>query len=271
MTTARHLFSQIFQETGLPVVLVYPRSKRPIPDPVSGTWWRITSWHEFEGALSNLGNGVNLALECLGLVQVDCDSYDALKWAKSRGLASTDSNWILKTGRGWRAFYNAPAPGLFTHTDPTHETPDLLAAGHLALVPPSTHPSGFLYRWATGHSPADIPFTELSSLPIPILEAWRELKESGSSRMRRSSMSAPPGWLALIYEAIYDHLEGIGHRLLPGRHGGITTTCPLHEDRSPSFSIHPSKGWKCFSGCGEGRLTLLAHRLGINVLKGQQE
>jgi hypothetical protein len=29
--------------------------------------------------------------------------------------------------------------------------------------------------------------------------------------------------------------------------------CPFHEDRSPSFSVFDDgRGWKCFSGCGEG-------------------
>jgi hypothetical protein len=29
--------------------------------------------------------------------------------------------------------------------------------------------------------------------------------------------------------------------------------CPFHEDRNPSFSVfNDGKGWKCFSGCGEG-------------------
>lgn len=39
------------------------------------------------------------------------------------------------------------------------------------------------------------------------------------------------------------------------RHARTSARCPLHRDRSPSFSVyHGSRGWrwKCHAGCGEG-------------------
>lgn len=74
-----------------------------------------------------------------------------------------------------------------------------------------------------------------------------------------------PTWLARVYDTICDHLAANGHILRPTAHGGAITTCPLHEDHGPSLSLHPEKGWYCFAGCGSGRLTALAHRLGILV------
>ena len=84
-------------------------------------------------------------------------------------------------------------------------------------------------------------------------------------RLRSRHTASLPGWVSLVYQAICDCLEAAGHRLRPSSNGGLFTTCPLHDDHNPSLSIHPSRGWKCFGGCGEGRLTLLAARLGIWV------
>lgn len=73
------------------------------------------------------------------------------------------------------------------------------------------------------------------------------------------------GWLDLVFAAICQHLEAAGHQLHPARDGGVGTKCPFHDDHNPSLSLHPERGWKCFAGCGQGRLTALAARLGIRV------
>jgi hypothetical protein len=81
-----------------------------------------------------------------------------------------------------------------------------------------------------------------------------------------------PSWLALVYNAICQHLEASGHPLRPGRDGSVSTTCPMHhhDSGSPSndsLTLHPTRGWKCWGGCGQGRLTLLAARLGIRLTR----
>ena len=53
----------------------------------------------------------------------------------------------------------------------------------------------------------------------------------------------------------------------PDANGNYRSLCPLHEDRDPSLSVHPSRGWKCFAGCGEGNLEDLANRLGLITLR----
>jgi hypothetical protein len=90
---------------------------------------------------------------------------------------------------------------------------------------------------------------------------------------RPYAVGAAPSWLALVYDAICQHLEDTGRQLRPGRDGGVSTTCPMHhhDNASPSndsLSLHPVRGWKCFGGCGQGRLTLLAARLGVTVHGG---
>jgi hypothetical protein len=85
---------------------------------------------------------------------------------------------------------------------------------------------------------------------------------------RSPAKGRAPGWVGLVYEAIIDHLAAHGGRLT--RNGaGLMAQCPFHNDHPsrPSLSVHPERGWKCWAGCGSGKLTVLAHRLGINVLE----
>lgn len=73
-----------------------------------------------------------------------------------------------------------------------------------------------------------------------------------------------PQWLNLVFDAIVDFLERDGLR--PQLRGeSVIALCPLHDDRNPSLSIHAKRGWYCHAGCGGGRLTRLAHLLGVRV------
>lgn len=77
--------------------------------------------------------------------------------------------------------------------------------------------------------------------------------------------SEAPSWLPLVYEAILDELAARGSGIQNLNNGGVMVRCPLHNDRDPSLSIHPTRGWKCFAGCGEGKLTMLAYKLGVAI------
>ena len=131
------------------------------------------------------------------------------------------------------------------------------------VAPPSIHPdTGRAYAWALDRHPDNTP---IASLPQYSLTVWRKLKPPEVQRAEHSSTA--PGWLGLVFTAIVDEVEAKEGRLRPDANGGMVGRCPLHDDRSPSFSTHPQNGWKCFAGCGHGRLTLLAHRLGISLLE----
>lgn len=70
-----------------------------------------------------------------------------------------------------------------------------------------------------------------------------------SERIRR----AVSDWLP-VFEAL-----GV---TLRGRGPWLSGKCPLHEDRSPSLSVHRESGWwRCWSGCGSGSVYDLAMRL----------
>ena len=95
--------------------------------------------------------------------------------------------------------------------------------------------------------------------------AWPPAAPALAYQLHRPDRS-PPTWLGLVFEAIVGYLHTGGFRPRPARDGGVVARCPMHDDENPSLSCHPTRGWRCWAGCGEGRLTLLAHRLGVRVI-----
>lgn len=198
----------------------------------------------------------------LGLVQADCDSSEAERWLATVGVSSSEPVWILKSSRGLKVMFRAPAdcPRNAGHGDDLGK-PDLLGPRTMLLVPPSIHPSGFRYAWVRGHGPADIPYSELPEPPATLTSYWRQV--AAPPRTRINSRGAPD-YLNLIFDAIVSRLEGQGLRLRPTSDGGLQGDCPFHHSQGhKAFSIHPERGWLCFAGCGHGRLTQLAVRLGV--------
>ena len=55
------------------------------------------------------------------------------------------------------------------------------------------------------------------------------------------------------------------HKAKKGVNGWMTSKCPLHEDKNPSFSFNLNGGWNCFAGCGKGDASDLAEKLGMPV------
>ena len=71
----------------------------------------------------------------------------------------------------------------------------------------------------------------------------------------------------MIFDAIVAKIEPTS-RLKFKSDGSVSGRCPFpenhrHGDKNPSFGVHPEKGWQCFSGCGKGKITELAVRLGV--------
>ena len=87
-------------------------------------------------------------------------------------------------------------------------------------------------------------------------------QKRGQTRFPKSQV---PRWLGLVYEAIVEDLAIAGLAPQARSDGGVMANCPMHNDRNPSLSLHPTRGWKCFAGCGEGRLTGLASKIGVNA------
>ena len=107
---------------------------------------------------------------------------------------------------------------------------------------------------------ADLLTRVLRTEVSPVATTYRETGPD-----HRVGDGSAPGWLQVVYECIVDALEAKGHRFGRSGTGNLLTTCPLHDDHEPSLSLHPQRGWKCWAGCGKGRLTELASLLGISI------
>jgi len=85
-------------------------------------------------------------------------------------------------------------------------------------------------------------------------------------KYERAHNGTAPNWLGLVFDAIVDSLEREGFRPRSrGVDGAVMALCPLHTDTNRSLSLHPSRGYYCFGCQLGGRLTDLAHRLGVRV------
>ena len=85
-------------------------------------------------------------------------------------------------------------------------------------------------------------------------------------KYERAHNGTAPNWLSLVFDAIVDSLEREGFRPRSrGVNGAVMALCPLHKDTNRSLSLHPSRGYYCFGCQLGGRLTDLAHRLGVRV------
>ena len=257
-------------DNNLTLVIVNPREKKPYAPAWNGYHMVFVSSKEELLEIMKELPSCNLSVHGArsGLVQVDPDSKNAQQWAIEHGLTSKGA-WVIKSARGPKALYKVPEGVTLpsTYTDPRDGedklTPDLI--NELCMVPPSWHPSGMQLQWARGHSHSVIQYKHQAPLPQGLLEACRSLKPTKYRPINRAYTDTPFTPLTIIFDAIVEHIEMLGSRLHSIGDGGLSGNCPLHDDRNPSFSIHPVRGWKCFTGCGEGKLTELAVRLGVAV------
>ena len=264
-----HPLIESYFNNGLSLVAGTPRDRRPY----APGWneWHPVKIRDLEHYMQLMEYAPNLNIMIhgaeSGLVQVDPDSPEAMTWAIEHGLDNKNA-WVIESARGRKTLYRVPPNQELpkTHTSGTHEFPDFI--NELCLAPPSIHPSGLRLEFTKGFSPMDTPYSELAVLPQSLLFAWIELKPIRPPR--QYSSNPPLQGLQAIFDAIVEKMEPVQwFRFKPD--GGIFGRCPFPEnhtngDRKPSFGMHPEKGWKCFSGCGEGKIAELAIRLGITEL-----
>ena len=165
---------------------------------------------------------------------------------------------VVSGGSGRHIYFRAP------EVDAIERKANALGEGldlpNYVVAPPSVHPEIHrAYTWAQCSHSANIAIAEAPRWLLDLLVCAPKPQPIEHTR-------PTPGWLSLVYSAIITRINAGGGRLRAQSNGGMMGRCPLHEDRTPSFSIHPEKGWKCFAGCGEGRLTSLAVNLGLSII-----
>ncbi len=173
----------LYAARGWSVLPLCPRGKRPA----------VSSWQEYqsrratgeeiqawwrEAPDANIGV-VTGAIS--GLVVLDIDGAEAVKYARQRGVPLTPA---AETGKGWHVYFAHPGGSVpnAVALDGIKGL-DVRADGGYVVAPPSVHPSGRVYAWAKGRSPDERPLA-----PCP---PWLLGLLAGRSR---GGASVEPGW-----------------------------------------------------------------------------
>jgi len=181
-------------QAGIPCVAVKPGAKEPVPSS-EGRWLIIEDEGGLEETLSNAyetNGGLNLAITAgqqrrSPVVVVDVDDEAGARLARDLGFDPSHDCWLEITGSGHYAavYYCRDTEGLKRRVHTGNTGLDLIVAGY-QLIPPSITKGP--YHWKPGHSPADIPFSELQDLPGQMLDYWRaESGVTGDSPEKRIS------------------------------------------------------------------------------------
>ncbi|MDA1280869.1 MAG: bifunctional DNA primase/polymerase [Chloroflexi bacterium] len=273
MTPPKTLQSALtYAKLGWSIVPFRTDSKRP---------W-LSSWTDFQrkpltnADLTSLWQerpGANVGAitgKISDLTVIDLDGIHAPTLLKAKGISLPRAR-VHKTPHGWHCLYcyipslNTEA-GLLVAGDecdcfhdgqPKKCQIDVRNDGGCIVLPPSVY-GGQVYTVLRDLEPAE--WRE-----IPGALTCKPLAQTGGRRSPRSTDSrTAPNWLRLVFDALVDRLEALGKQ---PRFSGeqVLALCPLHDDRQPSLSLHPTRGWKCFAGCGQGRLTRLANLLDVRV------
>lgn len=182
---------------GIPIILL----QHGVKDPVSrdGEQWILAAG---DGLPPNAQN-MNIGIMCgwqkgSPIISVGVDCYKpgwekASEWVKKLDVSTKGNVWVIKTGRGGLAvcyYYNGP--DLKRQASLMNGTLDLLTNG-FQVIPPSntyrlTNPKGGPYTWVKGHSPGDIPVSELAEPPEKLIKWWQmqrdtpDVKENSNHR-----------------------------------------------------------------------------------------
>lgn len=171
-------------------------------------WWQ--QWPGCNIAVVLGGCEVELGQQ---LVCVDTDSAEAEAWVAAQ--ADLPDTPTAQTAKGLHRYYLAPG-GLQHYGGKPGELPEIRAGGHYMVLPPSTHPSGAVYRWLDGLAPECVAVAELP--------AWgRELMRGGPEHQQAP---ATPQRAA--------QRRGYGQVALSREVGELTTALP--GERNPRLN-----------------------------------
>jgi len=178
--TAQELTSQL-----IPVIVLQNRRKAPKarPDGETGQWI-ITDPEDAEEAFKDPANiGILLGPEKDSpVISVGLDLYKDRTVAdrvKELGVTSEASIWIERSGRGGiNIIYTDPGVPLQRDTTQQGAALDLMTRGYVLVTPSDTSgepQGGGPYTWIAGHSPWNIPLTDLEQPPAALLDWWMGL------------------------------------------------------------------------------------------------
>lgn len=193
-------FATRLTELTIPILMLRPGRKVPLPLPEGGGWWVLDRpfWTDLSlrgasivaagppNTAALLGRTVSRGETFVSQIcAVDVDSYHvptAVDKARELGVSSKDPVWAQRTGLGgFHVFYRIPPVfELERNTAAAARDQsgiDLLVNGYAVVAPSDTSKEpdgGGPYKWVAGHSPLDITLVDLPYPPEPLLEFWAE-------------------------------------------------------------------------------------------------
>jgi len=94
---------------------------------------------------------------------------------------------------------------------------------------------------------------------------YKQMRTRPNERRHARGGSTPPAYVRLIFDGLIDWLEANSYRPRLKHDGSAMALCPLHDDRNPSLSLHPEKGYHCFGCQAGGKLSDLARQVGLRL------
>lgn len=263
-------WASAYAANGWPVFPLAPRGKQPVikngrgfedatvhPDQIAD-WWRF--WPD-----ANIGLPTGITFDVL-----DVDGPEAADALARYITEYTETTTpyrhpgpVTRTGKGWHFLFDVTTRGNGAKLLPDTNL-DFRGIGGYIAAPPSVHPNGHRYLWVPGRGPelAPAPITEWL---VPLLT--RETKGKREHVQWDALRPARDNWtLIATGQVLKDQLpRAIRQRAdrpdileiwqrryaatLRDRGNYAVTSCPFHEDSTPSFTLYPDNTFHCY-GCG---------------------
>lgn len=138
---------------------------------------RITAWWT-DHPTANIAVATG---EISGVVVVDIDGPDGERALAA--LGSMPPTPVSNTGKGRHLVFRRPPDGLRNSAGKLGPQLDVRGDGGYVVVPPSVHPSGSVYAWERGASPAKV---DAADVPAPVLaKLWAVTGSSAPLRIVR--------------------------------------------------------------------------------------
>lgn len=208
---------------------------------------QLPTYGELAQWFSNQQRNIALITGWNDLVVIDFDNMDVFwTWYALLPLQT----YMVKTARGVHVYLKIAEPIHSKHTDFI----DIKAGGGYVLIPPSIHPTGYIYQVLSSASILSIN-TLSEVLPEQLLSIERQpdpIKPAPIETNIWESIENPFTGQADLLNKIRQHhkIETFFPGAIETGQHWLTTNCPFHSDKHPSFWIDTNKQLcGCFSGC----------------------